>query len=170
MGQTRQASLLLHVKQRPFRDAGLVSVSRPSAYTMSASAARQARSSAGILSGSGAPFWMAITPPSAHVGQRRSHLFQAPSARNFVASRLYVWLSHLKQGAVSTVKRKHHAGTVGGHTKLPRPIPASLCVEEAVRTANTVFLAPPSDRKEPAYKIPRRAVQVQVALRGELAV
>jgi hypothetical protein len=47
---------------------------------------------------------------------------------------------------------------------------AGLSAEEAVRMMNAAFLGLPSDGKEPAYEILRRQVQVQLALREELAV
>ena len=56
------------------------------------------------------------------------------------------------------------------HTKLPCQTLAGLSAEEAVRMVNAAFLGLPSDGKEPAYEILRRQVQVQLALREELAV
>jgi hypothetical protein len=58
----------------------------------------------------------------------------------------------------------------GKHTKLACQTLAGLSAEEAVRTVNAAFLGLPSDGKEPAYEILRRQVQVQLALREELAV
>ena len=81
-----------------------------------------------------------------------------------------VWLFHLKQGSVFAVKLRHRAGTVVEHTKLACQTLAGLSAEEAVRMVNAAFLGLPSDGKEPAYEIPRRQVQVQLALREELAV
>ena len=47
---------------------------------------------------------------------------------------------------------------------------AGLSAQEAVRMVNAASLGLPSDGKVPAYKILRRQVQVQLALREELAV
>jgi hypothetical protein len=93
-----------------------------------------------------------------------------PSTRNFGASRLKVWLSDLKQGSVFAVKLRHRAGTVVEHTKLACQTLAGLSAEEAVRMVNAAFLDLPSNGMEPAYEILRRQVQVQLALREELAV
>jgi enediyne biosynthesis protein E3 len=84
--------------------------------------------------------------------------------------RLKAWLSHLRQGSDFAVKLRHRAGTVVEHTKLACQMLAGLSAEEAVRMVNAAFLGLPSDGKEPAYEILRRQVQVQLALREELAV
>jgi hypothetical protein len=93
-----------------------------------------------------------------------------PSTLNFGASRLNVWLFHLKQRSVFAVKLRHRAGTVVEHTKLPCQTLAGLSAEEAVRMVNAAFLGLPSDGKQPAYEILRRQVQDQLALREGLEV
>jgi hypothetical protein len=45
-----------------------------------------------------------------------------------------------------------------------------VTAEQTVRTVIAAFLGLPPDGKEPAYEILRRQVQVQLALREELAV
>jgi enediyne biosynthesis protein E3 len=83
---------------------------------------------------------------------------------------LKVRLSHLKHGSVFAVKLRHRAGTVVEHTKLACQTLVGLSAEEAVHMVNAAFLGLSSDGKEPAYEILRRHVQVQFALREELAV
>ena len=113
---------------------------------------------------------MATTPPSKTAGPRRSHPGQTPSTCIFGASRLKVWLFHLKQGSVFAVKLRHRAGTVIEHTKLPCRTPAGLSAEEAVRMLNAAFLGLPCGGKQPAYEILRRQVRDQLALREGLEV
>jgi Protein of unknown function (DUF1702) len=102
-------------------------------------------------------------------GPRRSHPDETPSTRKFGALRLKVWLSHLKQGSVFAVKLWHRTGTVVEYTEPGRQTLACLSAKEAVRMVNAAFLGLTSDRKEPAHEILRREVQVQLALREELA-
>jgi hypothetical protein len=62
------------------------------------------------------------------------------------------------------------AGTVLERTKLDYQTLAGLSAEEAVRMMNAAFLGMSSDGKDPADEILRRQVQVQLALREELAL
>jgi len=73
-------------------------------------------------------------------------------------------------GEFFAVKLRHRAGTMVEHTTLAGQTLAGLSAEEAVRMVIAAFLGLPSDGKEPAYEILRRQVQVQLALREELAV
>jgi enediyne biosynthesis protein E3 len=86
------------------------------------------------------------------------------ATRNCVASRLKVWLPHLKHGSIFAVKLRHRAGTVVEHTELACQTLSGLSSEEAVRMVNAAFLGRPPDGKKPAYEILRRQVQVQLAL------
>jgi len=71
-------------------------------------------------------------------------------------------------GSDFEVKVRYCAGTVVEQTKLPCRTLSGLPVEKAVCMIS--FLGLTSDGEEPAYEILRRQVQVQLALREELAV
>jgi hypothetical protein len=76
-----------------------------------------------------------------------------------VKRRPFRYAGHAPEFSVS------RAGTVLEHIKL-----ANLSAEEAVHMTNAALHGLPSDGKEPADEILRRHVQVQLALREELAV